>query len=312
MRFSKTLLLLCFLLFNITVSAQQDQATLDGVMVTRGKGLVSQQTFDAKISRIPAKDRKGVLRSGERVKKMLADLVLTSQLNADAIEAGFDKGDVQARMKLAAEAELSNAWLDFYVESQPDADYTAMAYEYYLLNPKEFETKPSRDVTHVLVSTDGRPEDEAKELAQSLLDQAKLDPASFDQLVLEHSEDPSVGSNKGHFEKVKKGDMVKTFEESAFSLQNPGDFSGLVQTEYGIHIIRLDELYPVRTLSFDEVSEQLELIQAEKHKDRIRYGYLNELTSQDYEIVEDEIRAMLIRYLGEEITEELTGAPDPE
>ena len=312
MRFSKNILLFFFLLFNLPVFAQQDQAKLDGIIVTRGKGVVSQQTFDAKVSRIPARDRSGVLRSGERVEKILVDLVLTSQLNADAIEAGFDKGDVQARMKLAAEAELSNAWLDFYVDSQPDADYAAMAYEYYLLNPKEFETIPRRDMTHLLVSTDERSENEARELAQSFLDQARLDPASFDQLVLEHSEDPSLSSNKGQFKKVKKGDMVKTFEDSAFSLQNPGDFSDLVQSEYGIHIIRLDEIYPVRTMNFDEVREQLESRQMTKHKDRLRYGYLNELTSQEYYIEEEEIRAMLIRYLGEEVMEELTGGPEPE
>ena len=312
MRCSKKILFFYFLLFSLSVFAQQDQATLDGIIVTRGNGVVSQQIFDAKISRIPAKDRAGVIRSGERVKKILVDLVLTSQLTADAIEAGFDKGDVQFRMKLAADTELSNAWLDFYVESQPDADYRALAHEYYLLNPQEFETKQNRDVTHLLVSTDERSKDEAKELAQSFLDQVESDSVDFDQLVLEHSEDPSVNSNKGHFMKVKKGDMVKTFEESVFSLQKAGDFSDLVYTEFGIHIIRLDKVYPVRTMSFEEVREQLESVQAIKHKDRIRYGYLNKLTSQEYNIAEEEIRAMLVRYLGEDVMEELSGAPEPE
>jgi len=299
-------------LFSLSVAAQQDQATLDGIMVTRGQGLVSQQTFEAKISRIPAKDRLGVLRSGDRVKQILVDLVLNSQLTADAIEAGFDKGDVQFRMKLAAETELATAWLDFYVESQPDADYRAMAHEYYLLNPEKFETKPSRDVTHLLVSTEERSEEEAKEIAQSFLDQVKSDPAVFDQLVLEHSEDPSVHSNKGHFMAVKKGDMVKAFEESAFSLQNQGDFSDLVQSEFGIHIIRLDKVHPVRTMSFEEVHEQLESIQATKHKDRVRYGYLDELAALESHISEEEIRAMLTRYFGEDMIEEHTKTPEPE
>ncbi len=308
----KIFLLCLFSLFNLSVFAQQDQTTLDGIMVTRGQGFVSQQTFDAKVSRIPAKDRTGVLRSGERVKKILADLVLNSQLTADAIEAGFDKGEVQFRMKLAAETELASAWLDYYVESQPDADYRAMAHEYYLLNPKKFETKPSRDVTHLLVSIDERSEEEAKELARSLLDQVKLNPGDFDELILEHSEDSSAHANKGHFMTVKKGDMVKPFEEAAFSLQKPGEFSDLVHSQFGIHIIRLDEIHPVRTIKFEEVHERLELIQATKHRERIRYAYLNELTSLENDISEEEIRAMLIRYFGEDMIEEHTETPEPE
>jgi len=312
MLFSKKFLFLFFLLFNLSVFAQQDQVALDGILATRGQGVVSQQTFDAKVSRIPARDRAGVLRSADRVKDILGDLVLTSQLNADAIAAGFDKGDIQFRMKLAAEAELSNAWLDFYVESQPAADYRAMAQEYYLLNPGKFETKPSRDVTHLLVSMDERSEEEAKELAQVFLDQVKLDPASFDQFVLEHSEDSSVHSNKGHFMAVEKGDMVKAFEESAFSLQEPGDFSALVQSEFGFHIIRLDKVNPVRMMSFEEVHKQLESNQAAKHRDRIRYGYLNELTSQEAHISEEEIRAMLTRYFDEDMLEQRPDTPESE
>lgn len=281
-------------------------------MVTRGLGVVSQQTFDAKVARIPAKNRPAVLRNGERVKKILADLVLNSQLIADAKVAGFDQGDVKFRMQLAADTELANAWLDFYVESQPAADYETMAHEYYLLNQQEFDTKPGRDVTHLLVSTDDRSKEEARALAQLLLDQVLVDHSGFDELVLEHSDDSSVTSNKGHFKNVKAGDMVKTFEEAAFSLHSAGDFSGLVQSGFGTHIIRLDKIHPIRTRSFDEVRERLVLMQKRKHLDRVRYGYLNALASLESQISEEEIRVMITRYFGEDILEETAETPDIE
>ena len=300
MRITRLFLLPLLLQSSFPVLAGQDETIPEGIMASRGEGSVTRQMFDAKISRIPARDRAGVLRSAERVKKILADLVLNSQLVADATADGFDQGDVRFRMQLAAETELATAWLNHYVETQPDADYNTMAREYYQLNLNQFETAPSRDVTHLLVSSEERPLEEAKQLAQSFLDQINSDPTVFNELVIKHSEDPSVRSNKGHFTRVKRGDMVKAFEESTFSLQNPGDFSGLVESGFGIHIIRLDKVNPVRTLDFEEVREKLESSQLKKHKDRIRYDYLNQLGTMEAHISEKEIRAMVNRYFDED------------
>ena len=99
----KLLAILLITFFSQLVFSQQEQTLPDGTMAVRGKGQVSREMFDAKLSRIPETDRAGVLRSSERVKKIMADLLLTSQLNADAVAAGFDKGDIQYRMKLATD-----------------------------------------------------------------------------------------------------------------------------------------------------------------------------------------------------------------
>ncbi len=312
MRIFKLFLVFLLLLFSLPVNAEQDQTLPEGIMAIRGDGVVSRQMFDAKVSRIPVKDRNFVLRSGERVKKILLDLVLNSQLATDARAAGFDTGEILVRMQLAAEAELATAWLDYRVESQPDADYRSMAHEYYLLHQDRFESAPSRDVTHLLVSTEQRTVDEAEEIAQSLLDQVNSDPSEFDQLVIEHSEDESVRSNQGHFIAMKKGEMVEPFEDAAFSLQEPGDFSGLVQSRFGFHIIRLDQIHPTRTLAFDEVNMQLELVQKQQHKDRFRYAYLNELSSMDWQISDEAIKAMVISYFGEDQVQQDSITPETE
>lgn len=269
-------------------------------MAVRGEGSVSREIFDARMSKIPEKDRPGVLASATRLKSILADLLLSAQLASEARSAGFDKGDAQYRMQLAAETELGNLWLDHYVNSQPDADYKALAYEYYLLNKGEIMTTPSRDVTHLLVSNKEREAEEVMRRATELLEQIEADPSTFDQLVLSNSDDPSVSTNKGHFPKVKKGDMVKGFEEATFSLEKPGDFSDLVHTPFGIHIIRLDGINPARQMQFEEVQPQLESMQRNEHRERIRVTYLEDLAAQSWQVSEDEIKAMVQRYFDEE------------
>ena len=89
----------------------------EGVMATRGLGIVTAVEFDASVSRIPAGEQAAALRDAERVRTILANILLTSQLAADARNEGFGQGDTQIalRMKMAAETEFANAWLEHKV-----------------------------------------------------------------------------------------------------------------------------------------------------------------------------------------------------
>lgn len=296
----------CFisLLFSQYVPAQgeteAEQPLPEGVIAKRGDGVLTRNIFDARMDRIPVKDRASVLRSPERTQKIMADLLLTSQLKAAAEEAGFDKSDIQYRMQLAAETELANAWLEHYIDTQPEADYKAMAREYYLLNKDQIVTQPTIDITHLLVSQKNRTAEELKAEAQGFLDQVLADPTVFDELVVTRSEDPSAQTNQGHFNDVKKGDMVRPFEEAAFALEEPGDFSGLVKTPYGIHIIRLDKKTPARPLEFEEVEKQLIAQQKKTYRDQLKYTYLSELGSKPWQVSEQELELMVERYSDEE------------
>jgi peptidyl-prolyl cis-trans isomerase C len=295
---SKNLFALFFFLYSFGLSADEVQSMSEGVMATRGLGIVTAVEFDASVSRIPAGEQAATLRDAERVRTILANILLTSQLAADARNEGFGLGDAQIalRMKMAAETEFANAWLEHKVNSAPDADYAAMAREYYLLNQEVFEMGPRVDVTHLLVSNKERTSEEAKLLAESYLEKISEDPSGFDELIKLYSDDPSMSSNEGHFTDVKAGTMVKPFEEAAFSLENAGDFSGLVKTRYGYHIIRLDKTYPSYILPFEEVRVRTELSQVKEHRERVRVDYLTGLASNPTNISQDEIKAMVGRY----------------
>lgn len=292
-------LLIVISCFTAGLQAQEPDNKLD-IFAERGKGVVTQDDFAARADKIPEHSRQTTLRDRNRVNNLLQSLLIASQLAADAREAGFDKEKIVVdRMRLAAETELADAWLSHYVESRSTADFEAMAYEYYLVYGKTILSSPKVDVTHILISTKERSDADAKELVDTIYDQLLETPSEFDQLVMEYSEDPSAASNKGRFKNVKKGDMVKEFEVTAFALKQ-GEISKPVKTSFGYHIIRLDGYTKPKQMEFSEVKERLIAMQREQHNERVKRDYLDSLNSQEIRMTEEQLLEMVRRQFGED------------
>ena len=276
------------------------------ILAKRGKGVVSQDQFDARAAKIPDTYRLKVLRDRNRFRDILNGLLVNSQLAADAREAGFETDElVIERMKLAAETELAAAWLQHYIASKPEADYEALAHEYYLLHKDEILSLDKVDVTHILVSKDGRSYEEALDIANGIYAQLEDDPGAFVEFVEKYSDDTSAPSNKGSFKNVKRGDMVSPFENKAFSLK-PGEISEPVKTQYGYHIIRLDAYIAPEVQPFEQVRQQLVDAERKEHEERIRNDYINQLTSLNVEMKQENLEEMVRRQFGEDYVDPYT------
>jgi len=298
-----TLSLAIGLLFSLPGSWAADLGTEQDILAKRGNGKVTQQAFTARADKIPTQFRRGALRNGNRLRDVINALLLQSQLAADARAVGFEKEElVRERMRLAANAELGEAWLQRYVETQPAADYEAMAREYYQLNKASMLTQEKMDVSHILISTDELSDEEALELADSLSQQLTQNPSVFDDLVLKYSDDPSAAANKGQFIGMKKGEMVKPFEDIAFNLSD-GEISEPVQTKFGYHIIRMDRHIARKSVEFEDVKDRLVEDARTRHEDRIKEDYLGGLTSLNVEMSEEALEKLVIRLFGENYSE---------
>lgn len=301
MKFILVPVVISLLSANLALAAE---STDKDILASRGEGSVTQEDFSARADRIPANIRRSTLRDGKRLQDVINAMLLQSQLATAARAAGFDKGKVvQDRMRLAADSELANAWLDHYVDMQPDGDYEAMAREYYELNKDTMMSTPAIDVSHILISTTERSPDEAAEIAAEIEQRLKDDPNQFDALILEYSDDPSAASNKGHFKAVKKGDMVKPFEETAFALQ-AGEISAPVETNFGLHIIRLDAHLPATQMTYEDAKDRLIASERARHRERIKNSYLTELTNQNVNMTEEALEVMVKRQFGENYQDE--------
>jgi len=124
----------------------------------------------------------------------------------------------------------------------------------------EEETKGDKtaSVRHILILTQGKTEAEKAEALkkiEGLLVRAKAGE-DFEALAVEYSEDPGVAENKGLYENFPRGQMVKPFEDAAFSVP-VGEISGVVETAFGYHILKIvDRKKETRT--FEEVRPELE------------------------------------------------------
>ena len=113
-------------------------------------------------------------------------------------------------------------------------------------------------VRHILVKTQGKPKDEVPKLkakAEDLLKQLQHG-GNFAELAKKNSDDPGSAAKGGELDWIVKGQTVPNFEKTAFSLQ-PNQMSGLVETEFGFHIIQVEEKQTGRLQTFDEVKPQI-------------------------------------------------------
>ena len=111
---------------------------------------------------------------------------------------------------------------------------------------------------HILIKTQGKPKEEAAKLkakAEDILKQLQHG-GDFAELAKKNSEDPGSGAKGGDLGWIVRGQTVPNFEKTAFSLK-PGELSGLVETEYGYHIIQVEDKQTGHLQTFDEVRPQL-------------------------------------------------------
>lgn len=122
--------------------------------------------------------------------------------------------------------------------------------KYYDEHLSKYSTDEQRRVAHILVEGD----DEAK--AQAILDELN-NGADFATLAKEKSDDIGSAESGGDLGWIERDVMDPAFEEAAFALKQPGDMSGLVKSDFGYHIIKLEELKGAVAKPFDEVSAEI-------------------------------------------------------
>lgn len=132
------------------------------------------------------------------------------------------------------------------------------AQKFYDENKDKFVTAESIRASHILIGVDQNASDadkkKAREKAEAILKQVK-EGKDFAELAKANSTCPSSaqGGDLGYF---GKGQMVKPFEDAALALK-PAETSGIVETQFGYHIIKLTDKKPEQTVTFGEAKERI-------------------------------------------------------
>lgn len=112
-------------------------------------------------------------------------------------------------------------------------------------NQSKYMQGEERKARHILLAVESgaSPEDRkaVKDKAEALLKQVKASPSKFAELAKANSQDPGSRENGGDLGYFGRGNMVKPFEDAAFSLKK-GEISGLVESDFGYHIIQVEDI----------------------------------------------------------------------
>ncbi|WP_374483248.1 SurA N-terminal domain-containing protein [Zoogloea sp.] len=200
-----------------------------------------------------------------------ADQYATSvKLADDAVQRFYDSNRKQFELPAQLRAEYLVLNRDELAAQIVVSD--ADVRKEYDAHPERFRQGEERRASHILIQADKAAGDvvlkAAKEKAEALLKQVKANPADFAKLAKENSQDPGSADKGGDLGYFARGAMVKPFEDAAFGLVKEGDLSGVVQSDFGFHIIRLTGIKAEKARAFEDVKAELaaELKRAEAAK----------------------------------------------
>ncbi|MHB1333520.1 MAG: peptidylprolyl isomerase [Sulfuriferula sp.] len=151
---------------------------------------------------------------------------------------------------------------------------------YYSKNIEQFRTGDLVEASHILFQvTPNVPLDALRAKAQEVLQQALAQPEQFAELARTYSNCTSaeVGGSLGQ---LTKGQTVPEFERAIFSLEAGQIASRLVESRFGLHIVRVERRAEGRTLPFEMIREKLAQYLAEQVRVRALRQYLKILVGQ--------------------------------
>ena len=211
------------------------------------------------LQRIPEEMRGSVLSRAQAVQQIAGNLYVRRVMAEKAQALGLVSGEAtQTALRLASDKVLSDAYLRYFDEKNAvsKSDIEAQARSEYRAKPEQFQTQDQVKVRHILL--EGK-SSETRQKAEKLLQELR-NGADFAELARKNSIDKGSAAKGGELGSFGRGRMAKEFEDAAFQLKKVGELSGVVETQFGLHILQLQEQRAAgRLMPFDEVKDALEL-----------------------------------------------------
>ncbi len=183
------------------------------------------------------------------LRENLKEELVTREIIAQAAkEKGLDSNpEIATQFELLRQSILINAYLEDYAKTHPVNDETMRA-EYEKVKTVQGDVKEYK-ARHILVED----EKEAKDIIAQL-----KKGGSFEKLAGEKSKDPGSKAKGGDLDWSTTGNYVGPFGEALKELKK-GDYTQTpVQTQFGYHVIKLEDERPYKFPEFDEVKPQLQ------------------------------------------------------
>jgi len=205
-------------------------------------------------------ERQKMLETNPQLKETVLRQFIQSMVISDlAKQKGFDRvPEIKEQLQFFSDNFLANEYLKREIAQKVTVSDDELK-SYYESHKDEFKTQDMVKARHILVRVDnsasGDEKKKAKEKTELYLKKIK-DGEDFAKLASDFSDDPGSKAKGGDLGFFPRGRMVKPFDDAAFSLK-PGETSGIVETQFGFHIIKVEDRKDSSVESFDVVKERL-------------------------------------------------------
>ncbi len=237
------------------------------VLVTINNDKITMTEFNKELDKIPM-NMKMMVASESGKKTYLDRLIIKKLLLSEAAKSNIEKDkEFENRLAEIKEQLIIESLLKKKLTSGANISDEDLQ-KYYEANKEKFRKDREINTRHILLKS----EEEAKQVRDKL--QAGED---FSDLAKKYSIDPNAKVTGGEVGFHPKGTLLPEYEAAAFKLAKVGQTSGIVKTQFGYHIIRLEGIKPPQYVPFAEVKDFIkqQLIQ-EKQKD-VLDKYIEEL-----------------------------------
>ena len=225
-------------------------ATVNGDDIRQGDLDTAQESLEAQFARLPEEQRRAAALSALIELKLVATEAEKEKLD--------DAPDFQREMAFLRERALHNEFIEKKIAGAITDQEVRARYD------KEIAaTPPANEVhaRHILVKT--------KEEAEKIIGELD-DGADFEKLAAQHTTDPSGKSSGGDLGYFGPGQMVPEFEKAAFAL-GVGEYTKEpVQTQFGWHVIKVEDKRQKQPPAFDDVKDRIrQILLSEKYVETV-------------------------------------------
>ena len=177
------------------------------------------------------------------------------------VEAYYKDPANAAQFQAPESAQVEYVVLDLDAVKKGIAVSEDDLHRYYAENEKRYTAPEERRASHILVKADKdapkAEREKARAKAETLLAEVRKNPQSFAELARKNSDDEGSAAKGGDLDFFGRGQMVKPFEDAAFALK-AGETSGIVESDFGYHIIQVTGARGGEKKSFESVRPAIE------------------------------------------------------
>ncbi|HEX2965217.1 MAG TPA: peptidylprolyl isomerase, partial [Syntrophorhabdaceae bacterium] len=237
------------------------------VLATIDKDKVTLEEFNKELDKIPVNMKMAVAtESGKR--SFLDNLIIKKLLLKEAAKNKIEnEQEFQTRLLDIKTQLLIESLLRKRIASSPQLSDEEVK-KYYEANKDKFKKEKEIGTRHILLKT----EEEAKQIKDKL-----KNGEDFIELAKQYSMEPNARTSGGDIGFHPKGALLPEYEEAAFKLTKNGQVSGIVKTQYGYHIIRLEGTKPPSFVPLEEVKDFIKQQMAQEKQKELIEKYVEEL-----------------------------------